>query len=737
MAEDKLQYKLIFQDLLEGVVAGDKKGVIQLLKSGLLQPESMHQLPPDIPHFTGRQVELEQVKACLQQAMPKEEATLNSSQQATPHSSFPISSFNKLCIVTGIAGVGKSTLAIHAAHKLDSDFPDAQLYINLGGTESQSQEPLAILASFLRALGIEDGLMPETLKERTQLYRSLLSNKRALILLDNARDEAQISPLLPDSPNCGVLATTRKQFTNFAEATVVDLEVMAEADALAMLRSLVGLEPSETELEASNNLINLCHRLPLAIRITSGILRNQPNGKIVAYTHQLADERQRLTQLYLRDLAVRASLTLNYQELDATAARLFRLLGLLNGLNFSLPIAAALLDVELTVAKESVEYLVERQLLEPACQTESQQERYCFHDMVRSFARGQLAQEELGSERQAGRLRVARWYLENSQKLTKALNHQTRQQLTHALVESKEQSLEAIEQNLLAGALHWFEIERSNLLASLEWAYQAQAWDIVVPFAKNLVNFFDNRAYWADWERTQLWSLEATRELGNAQEEAYTLTNLGKVYFRQGDWGHTIDRYRQSLSIFQKLGDSHAAGMTWGNLANIYSQQGDWLKARDGYEQSLNNFRKLGDRNKEGQTLVNTGILYAQQGNKQKAVDLWQEALSKLNPELSEAQLVAEWLEPMKDVIPEDIHIEEMETRGCRDAETRGHGDAETRGLRDKKDKEDKGDKVESTLVKQLPKSNITKPQYSPGDIILGSLMFAIAIILIVLFLIS
>ncbi|NER52455.1 MAG: tetratricopeptide repeat protein [Symploca sp. SIO1A3] len=176
--------------------------------------------------------------------------------------------------------------------------------------------------------------------------------------------------------------------------------------------------------------------------------------------------------------------------------------------------------------------------------------------------------------------------------------------------------------------------------------------------------------------------------------------------------------------------------MTWGNLANIYSQQGDWLKARDGYEQSLNNFRKLGERNKEGQTLVNTGILYAQQGNKQKAVDLWQEALSKLNPELSEAQLVAEWLEPMKDVIPEDIH-EEMETRGCRDAETRGHGDAETRGLRDKKDKEDKGDKVESTLVKQLPKSNTTKPQYSPGDIILGSLMFAIAIILIVLFLIS
>ncbi|NET59074.1 MAG: tetratricopeptide repeat protein [Symploca sp. SIO2E6] len=706
MADNKPKYQLIFPDLLEGVIAGDNQKFTQLLASGLVETKSRHQLPPDIAHFTGRQVELEQVKACLQQVTLKEEDIRNSSQGA-------VSFFMKLCILTGIPGVGKSTLAIHVAHQLQSDFPDAQLYINLGGTESQTQEPLVVLASFLRALGIEDNLIPETLQERTQLYRELLSDKRALVLLDNAHDEAQLRPLLPDSPTCGVLVTTRKQLANLEQATVVNLEVMTEVDALALLQHLVRVEQSEAELAASKNLINLCHGLPLAISITAGTLQNKPNSILPAYTHQLADERQRLAQLYLRDLAVRASLALSYQELDATTARLFRLLGLLSGTNFALPLAAALLDESPAVAQKSVQHLVERQLLKP---TNPKQDRYRFHDLVRSFARGQLAQEELVEDRQAARLRVARWYLEHSQQLTQALNYQTRQLLAQNLVEDQEESLETIEQNLLTGALHWFEMEHSNLLASLEWAYQAQAWDIVVPFAKNLVNFFDTRAYWADWERTQLWSLEATRELGNTQEEAQTLTNLGKVYFRRGDWGNTIERYSQSLSIFQELGDSQGTGMTWGNLANIYSQQGDWLKARHGYEQSLDSFRQIGDAHQQGQTLVNMGILYVQQGNKQKAVALWQEALSKLNPELSEAQLVAEWLESMVDVIP---YTDDARTRGRGDAGTRGWGDGE-----DKEDKEDKEDQVQSTL-------------YSLGDIILGCIMFAIAIALIALFIIS
>ena len=704
MAEDRPKYELIFHDLVEGLVAGDNQKVPPLFESGLVEPASLHQLPPDIANFTGRQAELEQVKACLQPAMPETSTTL------------------KLCVLTGIAGVGKSTLAIHVAYQLEQYFPDAQLYVNLGGTESQSHEPLVVLAGFLRALGIADELMPETLKERTELYCSLLSHKRALVLLDNARDEAQIRPLLPDSTTCGVLVTTRKQFANLQEATVIDLEVMTEADALALLQHLVGVELSQAELEASKNLLNLCNRLPLAIRITGGTLRNQPNLQLAEYTPQLADEGQRLAQLYLSDLAVRTSLTLSYQQLNTTAARLFRLLGLLTGSNFALPLAAALLDIEPAFAKQSVQYLVEMQLLEPAGE-----ERYRFHDLVRSFARGQLAQDEQVEERQAARLRVARWYLENSQKLTKALNHQTRQLLAQILVQNKDQSLEAIEQNLLAGALNWFETERTNLLASLEWAYQAQAWDIVVPFANNLVNFFDTRAYWADWERTQLLSLEATRELGNPQEEAQTLANLGKVYFRQGDWGNTIERYRQSLNIFRELENRPAEAMTLGNLANIYSQQGDWLKARDCYEQSLSSFRKLGDSNREGKTLVNMGILYIQQGNKQKAVALWQEALSQLNPELLAAQRVATWLESMKDIVPEvsqtKLPSNLLSREVNRDWETGEAADTEMERW------EEKGDKVLSTKA--------TPYQYPLGEIILGGLIFAIAIALIVIFLLS
>ena len=633
MVRDKPRYELHFHGIVQGAVVGDYNKVKNILQGSLAKFASLHRLPPDIANFTGRQAELESVTALLGQASKSGETGHN------------------ISVLTGMAGVGKSALAIHAAYQLKPDFPDAQLYVNLRGTESQPLEPSQVLAGFVRSLGVGDRSIPETLTQRSDLYRSLLSGKRALVLLDNALDEAQVRPLLPDSSTCAVIVTTRKPLADLEGAAILEVDEMTQ-EALDLLQNLVGV-CTPSELEAAKNVIDLCSRLPLAIRITAGTLKNKADWRFEDCADKLADERERLLSLRLSDLAVRVSLALSYQELDANTARLFRLLGLLIGSNFTPALAGALLESESAIAEESVKHLVDVQLLEPA-----NEGRYRFHDLVRLFARGQLAQEEASEARQAARLRISRWYLETSEAMDLALNPETRRQLAQVLVEGKNQSIEATEQKLFLAALNWFEIERTNVLASIEWANQAKARELVASLAKNLVNFFNIYGYWTDWEQTHLLALEAIRTLEDLSEsdapsdrissgyrEAQTLTNLGNVYSLQSDWQKASDCYEKSLGIFRELGDNPGIAKAMGNLANVYSRQGDWVKASDCYEQSLDIFRELKDSYGEGQTLANLGILYAQQSNQEKAIALWQEARRKLPSDLPKSKQLAEWLE--------------------------------------------------------------------------------------------
>lgn len=639
MVGDKPRYELHFHGLGQSAVVGDYKQVIQIFQSSLTRPTSGHQLPPDLLNFTGRQTELNCVTTLLRQA------TLGEGTSSI------------ISAITGQAGVGKSALAIHAAYQVKNDFPDVQLYVNLRGTEGQPLEPFEVLAGFLRSQGIDEQSMPDNITQRSNLYRSFLSGKRALVVLDNAHDEVQVRPLLPDSPTCAVLITSRKRLAAIEGANILDLEVMTPAESLAFLQTLIGIERTQAELDSATSIIELCTQLPLAIRITGGTLRNQPDRKLGDYVNELTERRQRLAQLRLSDLDVRACLSLSYQKLEANTARLFRLLGLLTGASFTSAIAAALLKCEPAVAQQSIKDLIDRQLLEPV-----DQERYRFHDLVRLFARGQLAQEEPTEARQAARLRVSRWYLEMAEQINLALNPDNRRHIAQVLVKGNNQTLNAIADNLLLGALNWFEVERTNLLASVEWAHQAEAREIVIPLARNLVNFFNAYAYWADWERTHLLALEASRELGDSHHgdtyasrpsEAEILINLGNVHSLRGSWEKASSCYEQSLGIFGEIQDSLGVAKALGNLGNVYSRQNHWEKASECYKQSLTTFRELGDRYGEAQTLANMGILCAQQSDNEKAVLLWQEALTKLPSDLPKSKRVAQWLQSLKGSSPE------------------------------------------------------------------------------------
>ncbi|MBD2130273.1 NB-ARC domain-containing protein [Microcoleus sp. ZQ-A2] len=631
MVEHRPRYELHFHVSVQSAVVRDPNKVRQIFQGNLARftSDPLHQLPADLPDFTGRQDELERAIALLTTTTPSGEVAKD-----TPASPFGITA------IIGMAGVGKSALAIHVAHQLKQDFPDAQLYVNLRGSESQPLDPLDVLAGFLRAWGIDDLSMPDNLTERSQLYCSFLAGKRVLVVLDNAHDSAQIRHLLPDSSSCAVLVTSRKRLAALEEVAPLELGVLPEPEALELFQKLVGIERVQAEPEAAQQVINLCGLSPLGIRITGGTLRNQPHSPLENYVIELTQEQQRIAQLSLNHQDVRSSFAASFKQLDEISTRLFRLLGLLTGQNFAPTVAAALLELEPVTAEQFVKYLVDLQLLEPASEG-----RYFLHDLMRLFAKEQLASEEPAEARQAARLRAARCYLEASEIVNLALKPETRPLLAEVLIDGKHQSLEAAEQNWFLAAINWFQLERMNLLASIEWAYQAQAWDIVVSLTSYLVNFFNIYADHADWERTHLLALEASAKLGDPQGEAQTLTNLGNVYALQNAWEKARESYEQSLVIFGELGDRLGMAKTMGNLANVYCQQGNWENASECYEQSRVIFSELGELYGEAQTLANMGIFHLKQGHEAEAGVLWQEALTKLPPNLPKSKRVAEWLE--------------------------------------------------------------------------------------------
>jgi len=635
------------------ISGGQVERLVNIAQAGVVQitlppapPSGPYQLPPDIADFTGRGKELDQVMAHLTQAVEGQATAL------------------VISAVAGMAGVGKSALAIHAAHALKERFPDAWLYVNLRGAEGQPLDPLETLAGFLRALGIEDRFMPKDLEGRAGLYRSKLADKRALVLLDNAQDEAQVRPLLPGGPTCAVLVTSRRRLSALEGAAILDLEVMSEEEALELLGRLAGSERVRAEPKAAAKIVRLCGRLPLAVRIAGGKLKGRPDWRLEEYATRLADERGRLKKLRLGDLDVRASFALSYQDLPSEDARLFRRLGLLAGPDFAPEVAIPLLEADPEAAREAVERLEESQLLEPAGEG-----RYRFHDLVRLFARERL-EEEPTEEQEAARLRAARWLAVQARMWDNLLTpSEERRAYAAETVEKTGRKVEEVERALTLAALTAFDRERENLLAAVEWAYNVQEWGLVTRLSANLVNFFDIRSLWADWEQVGKKAVEASkemedkwqlgaalnrlasvyqrqgkwpeaaetykralciaRELGERgrQGEAVTLMNLGSVYLRQGRWNEAIGKFEESLRIRRELSDRHGEGQTLMNLGNVYAQQGRWEEAIECYEKDLAICRELGDRHGEGKTLMGLGNVYADLGRWDEAMECYKESL--------------------------------------------------------------------------------------------------------------
>ncbi|GHF58066.1 regulatory protein AfsR [Streptomyces mashuensis] len=525
--------------------------------------------------------------------------------------------------VAGIGGVGKTTLAVHVAHAARQHFPDGQLYVDLQGTGPVVAEPEAVLGSFLRALGIPDSAIPEGLEERSALFRSTLDSRRVLALLDNARDAAQVRPLLPGTEGCAALVTSRSRMVGLAGAHLVDLDVMSPDEALVLFTRIVGEERVAPEREAAMDVVAACGFLPLAIRIAASRLAARRTWTVASLARKLGDERRRLDELRAGDLAVKASFELGYGQLEPAQARAFRLLGLADGPDISLAAAAALLGLPVEDTEELLESLVDTSLLESAAPG-----RYRFHDLVRLYARSCAERDEQPpSERAAALSRLLDFYLATAAGVY-VLERPGEQLLKH-LAPTTHPGLTFTDRG---AASDWLFSEAGCLLACVrQHAHADEPGDVLQRAVDLLLAAKDLAESGADarrYERAATELLAATQAAGDRRAEGRARTVLTHVL----NWACRFEEADEQARLAVLLGRAcddpvplcHAANNR--GITAIYEHRHE---DADVYiREALDAFRADGNRPGEASTLSNLSRVHLEAGRIESAVRLAEEAMA-------------------------------------------------------------------------------------------------------------
>ncbi|WP_410648909.1 ATP-binding protein [Amycolatopsis sp. cmx-4-54] len=345
-------------------------------------------LPADVDDLTGRESDLD--------ALCGLSADLGGGRRRS----------GRVAILSGPPGTGKTTLAVRVAHNLAGEFPDGRLFLKLRGMSAEQANPADVLHLILRSLGVDAVRIPADQEDRVSLCRSLLQDRAALIVLDDAADEAQVRPLLVGGPRCLTLVTSRQMLVGLEGASRHALDVFGEDDAVALLSTIIGADRVAREPREALELVELCGRLPLALRIAGNRLASRPTWPLSRLLDQLRDRGRRLTTLTAGDLDVRSVFELSYRQLSPNAAAVFRRLSLVPAADFSVGAAMTLIEAaDEDDAAVFLEELTDASLL----QTSQENGRYQFHDLLRVFATERLAREETPEVVEAAETRLADW----------------------------------------------------------------------------------------------------------------------------------------------------------------------------------------------------------------------------------------------------------------------------------------------------------------------------------------
>ena len=549
------------------------------------------ELPGPVPQFVGRAAELAELTGILERAGAQQPRTL------------------VISAIAGMAGVGKTALATQWAHQVADRFPDGQLHVNLRGYDpGQPVSAADALAGFLRSLGVAERDIPAEIAERAARYRSLLAGRRMLVMIDNAGDVEQVRPLLPGSPSCVAVVTSRDALAGLVArdgARRLDLSLLPSAEAVRLLRALIGAR-AEAEPEATVTLAGYCAGLPLALRVAAERAAASPEVPLADVTSELADQRARLDLLDAagdRLSAVRAVFSWSVRHLDDEAARAFRLLGLHPGADFDAYAAAALTGSTLRQARWLLGRLARAHLIQPAGTG-----RYGLHDLLRAFAADQAADQHSEPERRAALTRLFDHYLATAAVAAGTL---FRADPDPPALPQPAGPVPPVASP--AAALAWLDAERSTLVAVAAHAAD-HGWPGHAIGLSATIFRYPDVGHFTDAAAVHGHARRAAARTGDRTAEAAALTMLGVAEAAQGRLRQATGHLEHALALCRADGDRIGEARALGNLGMVGYCQGHYQRAAGCHRKALSIYLEVGNHAGQARELHGLGVVDLRQG---------------------------------------------------------------------------------------------------------------------------
>ncbi|RKR87351.1 tetratricopeptide repeat protein [Micromonospora pisi] len=557
-------------------------------------------LPQDLPEFTGRTTELERLRQALRHGQHDGGAVVVSA-------------------IEGMAGVGKTQLVIHAGHLLAREQPfDRVLFVNLRGFHPDPAqppaEPSAVLDGFLRLLGVPAQNIPHDLEARAAAYRDRLAGTRALVVLDNAASTGQVRPLLPGTPGCLTLVTSRRNLTELRPATHLTVDVFTPDEAVAFLGPAVREVPVGEDPDALTRIARRCGHLPLALGLVAGHIRGRPGWTLTDHADRL-DELHHGRRL---ESGVELALSLSYQRLSPERRRLLRLAALHPGQDFDAYAAAALSDTDLPAGRAQLDQLGRDHLLQ-----ESAPGRYTFHDLVRTFALSRASDEDPPSERRAALSRLFDHYVAAAATAMDTLHpaeaHRRPRIAAGGTLCPAMPDPEA--------ARSWLDTELHTLVAVAAHA-AIHGWPShTVRLSTTLFRYLAG-GHFSEALTIHGHARHAAQLDDDRAGQAHALVNLATVHGQLGQHGPAAEQLQQALGLFERLGDPTGQARAVGNLGAVEQRLGRYRSAAHHLEQALVLERQAGNQTGEVYTLLNLGVVEERLGHYQRAADHYEQALT-------------------------------------------------------------------------------------------------------------
>ncbi|HEV3288815.1 MAG TPA: tetratricopeptide repeat protein [Streptosporangiaceae bacterium] len=582
---------------VEAVLAARQGGV-----PGVFVAAAPRALPRDIAAFTGREAELARLVGALEGLSARGGVV-------------------GIHAIDGMAGIGKTSFAVHAAHRLAESFPDGQFFLPLHAHTAGQRpvDPADGLASLLLAAGLAAAQIPPGLEARAARWRAHVAGRKILLVLDDAAGHEQVRPLLPGAAGSLVLVTSRRRLTALEDGAVISLDILAPGEAAALLTGLAARAGISAADPAVGEITRLCGYLPLAIGLIAGQLKHHPARTVGQLAADLAAATDRMALLRAENLSVTAAFDLSYQDLTEDLQRLFRRLGLIPGPSFDAYGAAALNGTSLASSRSSLDELYDQHLL-----TETAPGQYRLHDLLREHARA-LAITDDQADRDAAAGRVLDYYLHTA---LAAGRHFEPRASAYRRPPPGHPPAQAPDLSALRQAAAWLETERPNLHAAADYAATCGRSRHAIVMPAVMSGFLAARGYWDQSAALHQSALAAARQAADRLGEADTLSTLGALQRNTGNYLPAAASLAQALALYSGVDDQPGQAWTLDQLGMLGALTGDYPAAAASHQQALALFSDLGNLLGQAEALNRLGELSLRTSATSQARDQHTQALA-------------------------------------------------------------------------------------------------------------